>query len=43
MKLVALSLGAFPKRMLLAVLVLVPPLVLVICELAGLVQAVIAG
>jgi len=42
-KLVAMYLGAFPKRMLLAVLVLVPPLVLVVCELAGLVQAVIAG
>jgi len=42
-KLVAMYLGAFPKRMLLAVLLLVPPLVLVVCELAGLVQAMIAG
>jgi len=37
-KLVAMYLGAFPKRMLLAVLLLVPPLVLGVSELAGLVQ-----
>jgi len=36
-KLVAMYLGAFPKRMLLAVLLFVPPLVLTVSELAGLV------
>jgi len=42
-KLVAMYLGAFPKRMLVTVLILVPPLVLVVCELAGLVYTVLAG
>jgi len=42
-KLVAMYLGAFPKRMLLAVLLFVPPLVLVVSELAGLVHAALGG
>jgi len=42
-KLVAMYLGAFPRRMLLAVLVLVPPLVLVVCELAGLLYGAVGG
>lgn len=42
-KLVAMYLGAFPKRMLLAVLVLVPPLCLGACELAGWIHALLAG
>jgi len=42
-KLVAMYLGAFPKRMLLAVLVLVPPLCLGACELAGWLHALLAG
>ncbi|MFO8012140.1 MAG: permease [Phycisphaerae bacterium] len=42
-KLVAMYLGAFPKRMLLAVLLFVPPLVLVVSELAGLLFAVLGG
>jgi uncharacterized membrane protein YraQ (UPF0718 family) len=42
-KLVAMYLGAFPKRMLLAVLVLVPPLCLGVCELAGWLIGALAG
>jgi len=42
-KLVAMYLGAFPKRMLLAVLLFVPPLVLAACELAGLVHTALGG
>lgn len=42
-KLVAMYLGAFPKRMLVAVLLLVPPLCLVACELAGWLHGVLAG
>jgi hypothetical protein len=42
-KLVAMYLGAFPKRMLLAVLLFVPPLVLVVCELAGLLFGALGG
>jgi len=42
-KLVAMYLGAFPKRMLLAVLLLVPPLCLAFSELAGWVVGLLAG
>jgi len=42
-KLVAMYLGAFPKRMLLAVLVLVPPLCLAVCELAGWLVGALTG
>ncbi|MBL7140194.1 MAG: permease [Planctomycetes bacterium] len=42
-KLVAMYLGAFPKRMLLAVLLLVPPLCLTLSELAGWVVAMLMG
>jgi hypothetical protein len=42
-KLVAMYLGAFPRRMLLAVLLLVPPLCLGLCELAGWLHALLAG
>ena len=34
-KMVAMYLGAFPRKMLLAVLVIAPPLVVAVCELAG--------
>ena len=42
-KLVAMYLGAFPKRMLLLVVVCVPPLCLGVCELAGWLHLVLAG
>jgi len=42
-KLVAMYLGAFPKRMLLAVLLFVPPLCLVFSELAGWVVGLLGG
>ena len=42
-KLVAMYLGAFPKRMLLTVLILVPPLCLVVCEVAGWLIGVLTG
>jgi uncharacterized membrane protein YraQ (UPF0718 family) len=34
-KMVAMYLGAFPRKMLIAVLVIAPPLVVAVCELAG--------
>jgi len=42
-KMVAMYLGAFPRKMLIAVLVIAPPLVVAVCELAGWLHGLAAG